>query len=383
VQRIIFIITIILIGAFIILSKIFSPLWLLLLVLVMLWPHRKNRTIRPVFLLAILLFLLYFLFQYFSVLIPFIIGFGLAYILAPVVDLLERRKIPRVLAILIFLLPIMGIVPLISIMIITGLIAEIQGLIEKLPYAMQQLEMHAGTIIEWLTSLGIEIEPQDITNTIATHLSKIVSGVFSTIEQIGKGIGTIIVLLYNIILIPLSAYLFLADREKITRWFKHLFGEKDRHQVESFIEKLNVSLARFFRGTLLLMLIVGVIVGFSLWILGIRYYLLLGVIAGAANLIPNIGYILSFIPAIFVGLTSPHPFINIIKIVAVFVGEQLLENLFFGPLIIGNAAKLHPVVVMIVLILGGLMFGFWGVVVAVPFTIFAREFLNHFLKLNL
>ena len=382
-QRIIFIITIILIGAFIILSKIFSPLWLLLLVLVMLWPHRKNRTIRPVFLLAILLFLLYFLFQYFSVLIPFIIGFGLAYILAPVVDLLERRKIPRVLAILIFLLPIMGIVPLISIMIITGLIAEIQGLIEKLPYAMQQLEMHAGTIIEWLTSLGIEIEPQDITNTIATHLSKIVSGVFSTIEQIGKGIGTIIVLLYNIILIPLSAYLFLADREKITRWFKHLFGEKDRHQVESFIEKLNVSLARFFRGTLLLMLIVGVIVGFSLWILGIRYYLLLGVIAGAANLIPNIGYILSFIPAIFVGLTSPHPFINIIKIVAVFVGEQLLENLFFGPLIIGNAAKLHPVVVMIVLILGGLMFGFWGVVVAVPFTIFAREFLNHFLKLNL
>jgi predicted PurR-regulated permease PerM len=131
------------------------------------------------------------------------------------------------------------------------------------------------------------------------------------------------------------------------------------------------------------MLIVGTIVGFSLWILGIKYYVLLGVIAGASNLIPNVGYILSLIPALFIGITSPHPLLNTIKIISVFAGEQMLENLLLGPMIIGKASKLHPVVVMVVLILGSLLFGFWGAVIAVPFTIFAREFLNHFLSLQL
>ena len=153
--------------------------------------------------------------------------------------------------------------------------------------------------------------------------------------------------------------------------------------MHEFFKGLNVNLARFFRGSLLLMLIVGIIVGFSLWILGIRYYLLLGVIAGLCNLIPNIGYVLSFIPAILIGVLSPSPVVNIIKIVSVYIGEQLLENFIFGPLIIGKAAKLHPVVVMIVLIMGGAIFGFWGVVLAVPLTIFIREILNFFLGLQL
>jgi predicted PurR-regulated permease PerM len=377
------VITIVLLAAFIILSKIFSPIWLLLLALVMLWPYRRNKSVRATFLLAILLFILYFLFQYFAVLIPFLIGLGIAYILAPVVDFLERKKIPRIFAILMLVLPITAIIPLVAFLVISGLLAELQGLIEKFPSIIQDLQMYTGTFINRLAELGIEIDPNVIANTITTHLTRILTGIFATIGQIGKGIGSIIIILYNLVLIPLSAYLFLSDREVIAGWFKHLFGIKERNRIESFIERLNVSLARFFRGTLLLMLIVGTIVGFSLWILGIKYYVLLGVIAGASNLIPNVGYILSLIPALFIGITSPNPLLNTVKIIAVFAGEQLLENLFLGPMIIGKASKLHPVVVMVVLILGSLLFGFWGAVIAVPFTIFAREFLNHFLGLQL
>lgn len=382
-QRIVYIVTILLLAAFVILSGIFSPLWLLVLVLVMLWPERRKKTVRPIFLLTILLFVLYFLFLYFRVLIPFLIGLGIAYMLAPIVDLLEKKRIPRVLSILIFLIPITAIIPLVAFLVISGLIVEIQALIDKLPGAVQTFQHYFGAVVVRLAELGIEIDPAMITATVSTHLSRIITGVFTTIGQIGKGIGSIIIILYNLVLIPLSAYLFLADRERIAEWFKHLFGTKERHRVESFIEKLNISLARFFRGTLLLMIIVGVIVGFSLWLLGIKYYVMLGVIAGAANLIPNIGYILSFIPALFVGLASPAPLVNCLKIIAVFVGEQLVENLVLGPLIIGKSARLHPVIVMIALVLGGLIFGFWGVLIAVPFTIFAREFLNHFMDLTL
>ncbi|MEE8596335.1 MAG: AI-2E family transporter [bacterium] len=333
--------------------------------------------------MSILLFILYFVFHYFSILIPFIVGLGIAYVLAPLVNFLERRKIPRVIAILIFLLPIVAVFPLIFILIISGLIQELQGLIEKIPYAIQQIQAYSGVVINKLIELGIEIDPNIIASTITSHLTNIISGIFTTIGQIGKGIGGIITLVYNLVFIPLSAYLFLSDRKEINDWFRNLFPAKERKRIDEFVDRLNISLARFFRGSLLLMLIVGFIIGFTLWILGIKYYLLLGVIAGLCNLIPNIGYILSFIPAILIGLVSPSPLVNLIKISCVYVGEQLLENFFLGPVIIGKSSKLHPVVVMIVLILGGTMFGFWGVLLAVPTTIFIREFLNYFLGLNM
>jgi predicted PurR-regulated permease PerM len=110
---------------------------------------------------------------------------------------------------------------------------------------------------------------------------------------------------------------------------------------------------------------------------------LIAILAALCNLIPNIGFVISLFFGLFIGLTSPLPLINCIKIAAVFLGEQLLENFVLGPLIIGRAARLNPVVVMVVLILGGAVLGAWGVILAVPLTIFLREFLNYFLGMRL
>lgn len=382
-QKVVLYISIVLVAAFIILSKTFSPLWLLLLILSLLWSYRHNKDIRPLFILTIFFFLAYFVFHYFTILIPFIVGAGLAYILTPLIAFFEKKgKIPRPIAILIFLLPIIAIFPLLFFLMVSGIISELQILMEKIPYAIQQIQISSGTIINRLLELGIEIDPNIITKTITSHLTNIISGLFKTIGQIGKGIGSIAIIAYNLVFIPLSAYLFLADREKIVTWLQNLFNIKDRKRMNGFFAQLNISLARFFRGSLLLMLIVGFIVGFTLWLLGIKYYLLLGLIAGICNLIPNIGYVLSFIPAILIGLLSRSPITNLLKITSVYVGEQLLENFFLGPVIIGKSSHLHPVVVMIALILGGTIFGFWGVLLAVPATIIMREFLNYFFEIN-
>lgn len=381
--KIVLYITIILVAAFVIISPTFSPIWLLLLVIAILYPMRRDKDARPVFVLSLVLLFLYFLLHYASILVPFIIGLGIAYILAPLVDLLERKKVPRVLAILVFVIPIIAFFPLVITLIITGLVSELQGLIEKIPEAIEHIQVFSGAAINKLNELGIEIDPNIIANTITSHLTNIISGLFTTIEQISRGITGIVMLVYNLVFIPLSAYLFLADREKIASWFSNLFPASERKRMNEFLQKLNFSLARFFRGTLLLMFIVGCIVGFFLWVLGIRYYLLLGVIAALCNLIPNIGYVLSFIPAILIGVLSPSPLVNVGKIVSVYVGEQLLENFVLGPVIIGKSAKLHPVIVMIVLIMGGAIFGFWGVLLAVPLTICIRELLNFYLNLDL
>lgn len=371
------------IATFVVLSRTFSPIWLLILVLVMLWPQRTSGDIRPVYLFTILLLLLFLLFNYFAILVPFIIGIGLAYVLAPLVERLEHRKVPRLFAILICLLPIIAVFPLLLFLIVSGLINELQGLTAKLPEAAHYGQVYFQTVIDKLLEWGIDIEPTIITNAITAQLNNIIAGILTTFSQIGKGIGSVIMVIYNLIIIPVSAYLFLADRNKIMAWFRRLFTRDESRQIDDFIARLNVSLARFFRGQLVLMVAVGFIVGFALWLLGIKYYLLLGLIAAVCNIIPNIGYILSFIPAIVIGIASPAPLISSIKIVSVYVAEQLIENLFLGPVIIGQASRLHPMVVMIALIIGGMTFGLWGAVLAIPVTIFMREFVNYFLGINL
>jgi predicted PurR-regulated permease PerM len=381
-KNVVFYLALILIAAFIILSEVFSPTWLLIVVLVMLWPQRKERNARPVYFLTILLLLFYLLFHFFHILIPFIIGVGLAYVLTPVIDVLERRKIPRIVAILCCLIPIISVFPLLTFFIVSGLIDELQGLIVKLPEVAREGQVYFRVAIDKLAEWGIDIQPEVITNTITSQLNNILVGFFTTVGQIGKGIGSIIIIIYNLIIIPVSAYLFLADRNRIKEWFRNLFTQEESKRIDGFTERLNVSLARFFRGQIILMATVGVIVGFALWLLGIKYYLLLALIAAFCNLIPNVGYILSFIPAILIGLTSPSPVVNSIKIVSVYVGEQLLENFYLGPTIIGQASRLHPIIVMIALIIGGLTFGFWGVLLAIPITIFGREFVNYFLEIN-
>jgi predicted PurR-regulated permease PerM len=381
-QHTVLYIALVLLATFVVLSKTFSPIWLLVIVMAMLWPVRRKSQVRPVFLLSILLLLLFVLFNQFAVLVPFIIGMGLAYVLAPTVNLLEEKKIPKIVAILICLLPVIAVIPVLVFFIISGLVDEMQGLIIKMPDLIQQIQTYFRAVLNKLAEVGIEIDPNLLTNTITTQLKNIVAGVFATIGQIGKGVESIIIVMYNLIVIPLSAYLFLADRDRIMDWFRNLFSRRDARRIDGFIERLNHSLARFFRGQLVLMVIVGFIVGFALWILGIKYYLLLGFVAGICNLIPNIGYILSFLPAVLIGLTSPDPLVNLTKILAVYAGEQLVENLYLGPMIIGRASKLHPIVVMIALIVGGTAFGIWGVLLAIPITIFVREFMNYFLHVN-
>jgi len=382
-NRVVFYLTICLTSAFLILSKTFTPIWLLIFALAVLWPRRREPGVRPIFLIDFLLFGLYFLIQYFPLLVPFIVGLGFAYIFAPVADFLENRKIPKVIAILVILLPVTFLFPMVVFMLVTSLINEIRLLTDKIPAFIQQAQVFLSVWIERLNQAGIIIDPNFITNTITSHIGTITNTLFGTFTQLGQGIKGLFFITYNLVFIPLSAYLFLADRKVIANWIRNIFPVEESRRIDEFIHRLNESLAHFFRGQIIFMVIVGLIVGIALWILGIRYYLLIAILAALCNLIPNIGFIISLIFALFIGLVSPLPLVNCIKIAAVFLGEQLLENFVLGPLIIGRAARLHPVVVMIVLVMGGAVLGAWGVILAVPLTIFLREFLNYFLGMRL
>ncbi len=382
-DRILIYIAIAILLIFLIISKIFSPLWLLLLVVFILWPYRRAGDVRPLFLVSIFLLCAYVVIRYFPIMVPFIIGTGIAYIIGPLVDLLERKKLPRTVAILIILLPLIAIVPLILFLLTINLVNELKFLVAKIPEFVNRSKLLIDAVSQWLDAVGIHLDQEVILNTLSNYLGTIVSSIMQTINQVGQGVRGIILLVYNFILIPLVAYIFLADRQRIAQWVKNLLPEEEQQGFNNFIKKLNISFSRYFRGQFILMIVVGFIIGFMLWLLGVRYYVFLGIIAGLCNMIPNVGFVLSLIIAILIGFLTPPPMITLIKILIIYLGEQLLENFILGPIIIGEAARLNPAIVILALILGGTIAGFWGLILAVPVIIFLREFFNHFFGLRL
>ncbi|MEO0094536.1 MAG: AI-2E family transporter [candidate division WOR-3 bacterium] len=382
-NRIFIYIAIIILAFFILISKIFSPIWLLVLAIFILWHYHKQLDVKPYFYFSLFLFVCYVIFHYFSILLPFIIGIFFAYIIGPVVDFLERKKLPRLFAILIIVLPLTALVPVIIFLLTINLINELKFLVSKIPEFVNQSRDIVSSIITMLNSVGIDINQDFIVNTITSYIGTIINGLLQTALRIGQGVRGLLLLIYNFVLIPIFTYLLLAKNESISVWLKNLLPLEEQDRYLKFIEKLNMSFSRYLRGQVILMIIVGIIVGFTLWVLGIKYYVVLGIIAAVGNLIPNIGFVLSFIPAFVIGLFTPPALISIFKIMLVYIGEQLLENFIMGPLIIGKASRLNPVVVIIALSLGGAVGGIWGIIFAIPVVIFVREFLNHFFNFNL
>lgn len=335
------------------------------------------------FMMDLLLFGLYFLIHHFNLLAPFLVGFGIAYIFAPAVDFLEQQRLPRIIAILIILIPIALVMPVVSFLVAMNLFNEIQLLIQKVPDVIQSSQVLFNDFLARLQTMGINIDPDFLTSTITGHLGGIANALLGSFTKLGQGIKGLIIVLYNCLIIPFTAYLALSDRKRIMAWGRSAFPADEARQIDIFLQRLNISLAYFFRGQFILIVIVGVFIGTGLWLLGVRYCLLIALVAALCNLIPNVGFVISLLLALVIGVATPAPVANIAKIGLVFLAEQLLEQFVLVPFLLGRASRLNPIVVMVVLIMGGALLGVWGVIIAVPLTIFLREFLNFFLGMHL
>ncbi|MCF6192585.1 MAG: AI-2E family transporter, partial [Candidatus Hydrothermae bacterium] len=146
--------------------------------------------------------------------------------------------------------------------------------------------------------------------------------------------------------------------------------------MREFMDEFMLLMRRYFRGQLTLALILGTFVGTSLELLGVRSGILIGALVASTNLIPNLGFWISILPALFFGAMEPSPVAGLLKVSVVFAANQLLEAVI-SPRILGGSVHLHPLLVLLALLLGGKFLGFLGMLLAVPVAatlmIFARR----------
>ncbi|OGT31612.1 MAG: hypothetical protein A3E87_05900 [Gammaproteobacteria bacterium RIFCSPHIGHO2_12_FULL_35_23] len=327
--------------------------------------------------IAIFLAIVYFLGP---VLVPFVISFLLAYFLNPLVLYLNRWKIPRVVsAFLVFIIALLIILAALF-LLIPALQKQLVAFAHSLPAMINWLKQ---VLLPWLNQrfhLDLNINADIIQTAVIQHLQAnngdVAKQIFKTIFNSGYMIIDIIIM---VIMIPVITLYLLIDWVKVTSDGKRLlpFSAKKRDLAANLIKECGDVLAAFLRGQLLVMIGSGVVYSVGLSILGLNLALLIGVIAGTLTIVPYLGFITGLLAAIIAVTLQFHSWLSILGVLIVFIIGVLCENFVFSPLFIGDRIGLHPVAVIFAVLAGGKLFGFLGVLLALPVAAVVMTMFRH------
>jgi predicted PurR-regulated permease PerM len=339
-------------------------------------PARRNRLILWA---ALILLVGAMLWAARGVLLPFVLGLVLAYLLLPVVNWLDRRmpsrlktwKVARPLAIVITYLLLLLLVAGIIAFFVPIVVEQVQVLIDNWPDLTSQVQDWGTRGWGWYN----ENIPADWRQTIETNLRTLLDdalkasqeGLVATVSTVFSTIGFVI----GLVVIPFWLFYILNDESQVKQGVLRALPQQLRPDVECMARLIDDVLSAYIRGQLLLCLFVGGLSTLAMLIIGVPFALILGLIAGIFELLPYVGPILGAIPAILVALLSEPG--SAIWVAIAFLAIQQIENLLLAPRISGESVKLHPALVMVVLVIGNELAGFWGLLIAVPVTAVIRD----------
>ncbi len=308
-----------------------------------------------------------------SVLLPIAVAGVIAYLLDPVVDFFQDRRVPRVRAIvLVFFLALMMVL-IVFATVVPTLVVEIQSLTSSLPdYARAARE----GLSKWLASSPWGLKARaawddkvgpEVQLWMGQSLPVVSAWIVAQFSRVASWAG----LLAGLALVPVYAFYFLLEKTGIqSRWTDYVPVQESRvkDEVVFILREINDCLIVFFRGQVLVAMCVGILltIGFSL--IGLRYAVLLGVVAGFLGIIPYLGVMISLIPATTLAAIQ-FGWMGPLLVLIVVIIVQTAEGLFLSPKIIGDRVGLHPLTIIIAVMTGTtLLGGVLGGVLAIPLT---------------
>ena len=320
-----------------------------------------------------------FLYAVRHVLLPFVLGIAIGYLLDPVADRLERLGLPRTLAALVtlagfFLLG--GILlgafwPLFKAQFL-GLVAALPGLLARLEALYREvLASWAGQLQEW----GIAASGHDLGGTLLTEIGGRLGGLARELLLSGMAVLNLLGLL---LITPVVAFYLLKDWDRITAGVLALVPEDRRARWLGIAGDVDRALAGFVRGQLLVMAADAVLYAAGWLAIGLPYALVLGLLAGLLAIVPFLGPLFALITALAVGFGSwgADP-VMLGAVVGVFLLVQAIEGSVLSPRLVGSQVGLHPVLVLFAVFAGGELAGVLGVFLAVPVAAVALVLLRH------
>ncbi len=301
------------------------------------------------------------------VLTPFLVGMTLAYIGDPLVDRLEARGLSRTLSVVAVFTLFTGVALTLLVILVPMLEQQIVLLLQKLPGYIDWLQHQA---LPYLASAlgveGIEIDLGALKAYAREHWQAaggVAAGVLGSVTRSGL---TVLGWFANLLLIPVVAFYLMRDWDVLMGRIRELLPRRWEADVVRLAAASDEVLGAFLRGQLLVMCALGFIYSVGLWLVGLDLALLIGLLAGIVSFVPYLGFIVGIVAAGIAAVMQFQDAAHLLGVVAVFGVGQLIEGLVLQPVLLGERIGLHPVAVIFAILAGGQLFGFMGILLALP-----------------
>ena len=299
------------------------------------------------------------------VMLPVILSGLLFYLLNPLVDLMEKYKINRVLAISIIFV-------VIAILLIWGLAVAIPNLQHQVVTFARNVPSYLKDADKVINDLVTKRLPDDFRPQLEQVLANFSSQATSWASDISSRavnwlsalISATSQVIVALIIMPFMLFYLLRDGKGLRDHITQFLPTKFRESVGKILTDVNQQLSNYVRGQITVAVIVAIMFIIFFKIIGLRYAVTLGISAGVLNLVPYLGSFLAMIPALVLGLIAGP--VMLLKVIIVFIVEQTIEGRFVSPLILGSQLNIHPITILFVLLTSGSMFGIWGVLLGIP-----------------
>ncbi|MDM4764684.1 AI-2E family transporter [Pelomonas sp. SE-A7] len=327
--------------------------------------HRQRLTLAWIGLALVGLALIWLLKP---VLAPFIAAAVLAYALQPLVERLTRRRVPRVLAVALVEVGAVLVLLAIALLIVPILSKELPLLREQIPVLAQQANTH---LAPWLKQFGIQVslDVPSIKAFVLKYLDANLEDWLGTALSSARiGGSLLLTLVGNLVLLPVVVFYVLNDWPQLVERAWSLVPPRFREPVGGFLSECDQMLGQYLRGQLMVMAALAVFYSVGLALAGFDLALPIGVFTGLAVFIPYLGFGLGLLLALLAGVLQFASLYGVLAVAVVFGLGQLVEGFFLTPRLVGERIGLSPLMVIFALLAFGHLFGFVGVLIALPLS---------------
>ncbi|WP_432698707.1 AI-2E family transporter [Marinobacterium sp. YM272] len=312
------------------------------------------------------------------ILSPFLVGALLAYLTDPIADRLEARGMGRTLAVVVVFVALTLLMVVSILLLIPQLSEQIQTMIRQIPVVLDLLH---NRVLPWIEkTLDVNVSRPDIEfvrEWIREHWQQTGNLAAQLMGGLTRSGLAVAAWAANLVLIPVVTFYLLRDWDLMMEKIQRLLPRNLEPRVTLWARECDEVLGAFIKGQLLVMLALGIIYALGLWVVGLDLALLIGMLAGLASIVPYMGFFVGIVVAVVAAYVQFQDPLVLLWVGVVFGIGQALEGMVLTPLLVGDRIGLHPVAVIFAIMAGGQLFGFVGVLLALPVAAVIMVLLRH------
>lgn len=311
-----------------------------------------------------------------TVLLPLLLTGIAFYLLNPIVDWMERKRIKRVYAIFLLYLVIICAITLLLVTVVPLIREQVLGLMDNIPRYSKEFETRfrqfIGSPIFNQLQQTLGTSSTDWMNGLSSRVSAIVNRAGASI---GSFVGAVTETILAVIIVPFILFYLLKDGRKLPQYILGFIPTALRDETHRVMIEMNNQISSYIRGQIIVSCCIGFLLYVGYRIIGLEYSLVLAIVAACTSIVPYLGPAIAITPALIVAtMTSP---VMLLKMIVIWTIVQLIEGKFISPQIMGKTLQIHPITIIFVILTAGNLFGVLGVILAVPGYAVLKVIVSH------